>query len=83
MATKPTKVANPFEGVVVEVVSESAKTAQFSLPVAQISLIDKAIEGFFKADNMVFDASELNRRSAGLIAEVLLSLLKLQTLLRV
>lgn len=71
MANKPTKVANPFEGVVVQVVSESAKTAQFSLPVDQVALIDKALEGFFKADNMVFDASELNRRSAGLIAEVL------------
>jgi hypothetical protein len=71
MANKPTKVANPFEGVIVEVVSESAKTAQFALPVAQVSLIDKAIEGFFKADTLVFDAEELNRRSAGLIAQVL------------
>lgn len=57
--------------VVVQVISESAKTAQFALPVDQISLIDKALEGFFKADNMVFDASELNRKSAKLIADIL------------
>ena len=71
MATKPNKVANPFEGVVVEVVAESAKTAQFSLPVAQLSLIDDALEGFFKADSMVFNAKEIMRKSAGNIAKVL------------
>lgn len=71
MANKPNKVANPFEGVVVEVVAESAKTAQFSLPVAQLSLIDDALEGFFKADSMVFNAKEIMRKSAGNIAKVL------------
>lgn len=71
MATKPNKVANPFEGVIVEVVAESAKTAQFSLPVAQLSLIDDALEGFFKADSMVFNAKEIMRKSAGNIAKVL------------
>ena len=71
MATKPNKVVNPFEGVIVEVVAESAKTAQFSLPVAQLSLIDDALEGFFKADSMVFNAKEIMRKSAGNIAKVL------------
>ena len=71
MANKPTKVANPFEGVVVQVVSESAKTAQFSLPVEQLDIIDKALEGFFKADSMVFNAKEIMRKSAGGIATVL------------
>lgn len=71
MATKPNKVANPFEGVVVEVVAESAKTAQFSLPVAQLSLIDSALESFFEADSMVFNAKEIMRKAAGNIAKVL------------
>jgi hypothetical protein len=69
--SKSKNAVQTVEGVVVQVVSESAKTAQFSLPVDQVSLIDRALEGFFKADKMVFDASEVNRRSAGLIAEVL------------
>lgn len=71
MANKPNKVANPFEGVVVEVVAESAKTAQFSLPVAQLSLIDSALEGFFEADSKKFEVKELMRKSAGSIAKVL------------
>jgi hypothetical protein len=71
MANKPTKVVNPFEGAVVQVVSESAKTAQFSLPVDQIGIIDKALEGFFESDGLVFDAQEMARKSAGLIAKVL------------
>lgn len=71
MANKPNKVANPFEGVVVEVVAESAKTAQFSLPVAQLSLIDSALESFFEADSMVFNAKEIMRKAAGNIAKVL------------
>ena len=56
---------------VVQVVAESAKTVQFSLPVAQLSLIDDALEGFFKADSMVFNAKEIMRKSAGGIAKVL------------
>jgi hypothetical protein len=57
--------------VVVQVVAESAKTAQFSLPVDQVGMIDQALEGFFKSDSMVFNAQEMARKSAGLIAEVL------------
>jgi hypothetical protein len=71
MATKPNKVANPFEGVVVQVVAESTATAKFALPVEQLSLIDDALEGFFKADSMVFNAKEIMRKSAGAIAKVL------------
>jgi hypothetical protein len=71
MANKPTKVANPFEGAVVQVVSESTKTAKFALPVEQLSIIDSALEGFFEADSMVFDAKTIMRKSAGGIAKVL------------
>lgn len=71
MPNKATKVANPFEGVVVQVVSESAKTAQFALPVDQLSLIDDALAGFFEADTLVFDAEELTRKAAKKIAIVL------------
>jgi hypothetical protein len=71
MATKPNTVVNPFEGVVVQVVSESAKSAKFALPVEQLSVIDNALEGFFKADSMVFNAKEIMRKSAGGIAKVL------------
>ncbi len=71
MATKPNKVVNPFEGAVVQVVSESTKTAKFSLPVEQLSIIDNALEGFFEADSMVFDAKTIMRKSAGGIAKVL------------
>ena len=70
MATKPNTVVNPFEGVV-QVVSESAKSAQFALPVEQLSIIDKALEGFFEADSKIFDAKEIMRKSAGGIAKVL------------
>ena len=70
MATKPNTVVNPFEGVV-QVVSESAKSAKFALPVEQLSVIDNALEGFFKADSMVFNAKEIMRKSAGGIAKVL------------
>jgi len=59
------------KSVVVQVVAESAKTAQFSLPVAQLSLIDDALEGFFVADSKVFEAKEIIRKSAGSIAKVL------------
>jgi len=71
MANKPNKVANPFEGAVVQVVSESTKTAKFALPVEQLSIIDSALEGFFEADSMVFDAKTIMRKSAGGIAKVL------------
>ena len=71
MANKPTKVVNPFEGAVVQVVGESVKTAQFSLPVDQLEIIDSALEGFFEADHLVFDAKEIMRKSAGSIAKVL------------
>lgn len=71
MATKPNKVVNPFEGAVVQVVSESTKTAKFSLPVEQLSIIDSALEGFFEADSKIFDAKEIMRKSAGNIAKVL------------
>jgi hypothetical protein len=71
MATKPNKVVNPFEGAVVQVVSESTKTAKFSLPVEQLSIIDNALEGFFEADSKIFDAKEIMRKSAGGIAKVL------------
>jgi len=71
MATKPNKVVNPFEGAVVQVVSESTKTAKFALPVEQLDIIDNALEGFFKADSMVFNAKEIMRKSAGGIAKVL------------
>lgn len=57
--------------VVVQVVAESAKTAQFSLPVDQVGLIDKAIENFFESDGLVFNAQELARKAAGWIAKVL------------
>ena len=57
--------------VVVQVVAESAKTAQFALPVDHVGLIDKALEGFFKSEKLVFDAQEVARKSAGLVAEVL------------
>ena len=57
--------------VVVQVVAESAKTAEFSLPVDQVGLIDKAIQGFFESDGLVFNAREMARKSAGLIAKVL------------
>jgi hypothetical protein len=71
MATKPNKVVNPFEGAVVQVVSESTKTAKFALPVEQLSIIDNALEGFFEADSKIFDAKEIMRKSAGGIAKVL------------
>jgi hypothetical protein len=71
MANKPITVVNPFEGVVVQVVSEPAKTAQFALPVEQLGIIDKALKGFFESDGMVFDAKEMARKSAELIAKVL------------
>lgn len=57
--------------VVVQVVAESAKTAQFVLPVDQVGLIDKAVENFFESDGLVFNAQELARKAAGLIAKVL------------
>ena len=59
------------KGVVVEIVSESAKTAQFALPVDQVGMIDDALTGFFESDKKVFDAQEMARKSAGLIAKVL------------
>jgi hypothetical protein len=70
MATKPNTVVNPFEGDI-QVVSESTKTAQFALPVEQLSVIDKALKGFFEADSKIFDAKEIMRKSAGGIAKVL------------
>ena len=71
MPNKATKVANPVEGVVVQVVSESAKTAQFALPVNQLDLIDQALEGFFESESLVFDAQEIARKSAEKVAVVL------------
>jgi len=71
MATKPNTVVNPFEGVVVQVVSESAKSAKFALPVEQLGVIDKALKGFFDADSKIFDAKSIMRKSAESIARVI------------
>ena len=72
MATKPNTVTvvNPFEGVV-QVVSESTKTAKFALPVEQLGVIDKALKGFFDADSKIFDAKSIMRKSAESIARVI------------
>ena len=70
MATKPNTVVNPFEGVV-QVVSESTKTAKFALPVEQLGVIDKALKGFFDADSKIFDAKSIMRKSAESIARVI------------
>lgn len=67
MATKPNKVANPFEGVVVQVVAESAKTAQFALPVDKLSIIDNAIDKFFKYDKLVGEAERLTETAKGIL----------------
>ena len=71
-------MATKSKDVVVQVVAESAKTADYAIPVAKLSVLDKALEGFFKASRMISDAGQivasakaLLAESAGVVAELL------------
>jgi hypothetical protein len=45
--------------VVVQIVAESAKTVDYAIPVAKLSVLDTALEDFFKASQMIADAGQV------------------------
>ena len=55
--------------VVVQIVAESAKTAEYAIPVDKLSVLDTALEGFFKASQMIADAGQVMASAKALLAQ--------------